>query len=55
MFRSVGGVIYIIIGLVVANSHGYLSIQDIGSLISAILGIVLWPLILFGANLHIAL
>lgn len=55
MFRSIGGVIYIIIGLVVANSQGYLAINDIGGLISAILGVVLWPLLLFGVNLHIAL
>ncbi|MGI8427226.1 MAG: hypothetical protein ACR2FO_08035 [Actinomycetota bacterium] len=55
MFRSIGGIIYIIIGLVVANSHGYLGISDIGSLVSAILAILLWPLILFGVDLHVAL
>jgi hypothetical protein len=57
MYRSSwAGIIYLIIGLLVANSHGYFA--DIGTLsgiLSALLAIALWPLLLFGANLHIAL
>lgn len=55
MIKSIGGVIYLVIGLVVAQSQGYLGIADIGSLLSALLAIVLWPLLLFGVDLHIAL
>jgi hypothetical protein len=55
LIKSVGGVIYLVIGLVVARSHGYLGIADIGSLLSAILAIVLWRLLLFGVDLHMAL
>jgi len=53
---SIGGIVYILIGLLVASSHGYfLTIGTIGGLLSAILGVLLWPLIFLGANLHVAL
>ncbi len=51
---SLGSVIYIIIGLIVASNQGYLG--DVGSipnLISALLAVVLWPLVLLGINLHL--
>jgi hypothetical protein len=53
---SIGSIIYIIIGIVVASNQGYLS--DFGSLaniFSALLAIILWPLVLLGVNLHLAL
>jgi|GEM_PF-974774 len=53
---SIGGILYLVIGLIVASSHGYLA--DLGTLsgiLSALLGILLWPLVLFGANVHITL
>jgi hypothetical protein len=53
---SIGGIIYIVIGVIMASNRGYLS--DLGSishLLSALLAIVLWPLILLGVNLHLAL
>lgn len=52
---SIGGIIYIVIGIIMASNRGYLG--DLGSiphLLSAILAIVLWPLLLLGVNLHIA-
>lgn len=55
MFGSIGGIIYTIIGFIVANSNGYLAVSDLNSLLSAILAIVLWPLVLLGVDLRVAL
>ena len=47
-------VLYLILGFAVARSHGYLHhIHDVKTLISAVLGVALWPLILVGVNLHV--
>ena len=46
--------VYIIVGVVVAQSNDYLA--DLGSLeaiLSAILAVLLWPLVLLDVNLHI--
>jgi hypothetical protein len=46
--------VYVAIGLFVANDHDYF--RRIGALkpfISAVLAVLLWPLILLGINLHI--
>jgi hypothetical protein len=52
---SIGGVIYLIIGVLVANSHGYfMTINTLPGLISAILAVLLWPLVILGASLHLA-
>jgi hypothetical protein len=58
MYRRRGpgllGVIYIVIGLIVANSHHYFRNLDTAKrVISAVLAIVLWPLVLLGIDLHI--
>ena len=46
--------IYLVVGLVVASTHHYLSnLDSIRRFLSAILAIVLWPLILLGIDLHI--
>ncbi len=53
---SVGGIIYIIIGLIVAYNRSYLvDLSTISHILSALLAIILWPVILLGANLHLAL
>lgn len=53
---SLGGVVYLIIGVFVANSYGYLgAIGSLSGLVSAVIAILLWPLLLFGANLHLVL
>lgn len=52
---SIGGIVYIIIGAIMASNRGYLG--DLGTiphLLSAIIAIALWPLILLGVNLHLA-
>lgn len=52
---SIGGVIYIIIGVIMASNRGYLlDLASIPNLLSALLAIALWPLMLLGINLHLA-
>lgn len=53
--RNVGlvGVIYIIVGLVVAWTHSYITVSLLKALFSALLAIVLWWLPLLGVNLHL--
>ncbi|HKS51181.1 MAG TPA: hypothetical protein VJS67_04870 [Pseudonocardiaceae bacterium] len=50
---SFAGVLYLLIGVVVALTNGY-AVHTIGQLVSFVLAIVLWPLVLLGVNLHIA-
>jgi hypothetical protein len=45
--------IYIIVGLVVAWDRGYISVPLLKALLSAVLGILLWWLVLLGVNLHV--
>jgi len=49
---SLGTVVYLIVGLVVALSNGY-GVTDLSSLLSFLLALFLWPLVLLGVDLHI--
>lgn len=51
---SLFGLLYIIIGVVVALTNGY-SIHTIGELLSFVLAVLLWPLVLLNVNLHVAI
>lgn len=51
---SLGTVVYLIVGLVVALSNGY-GITDLSSLLSFLLVLFLWPLVLLGVDLHLSL
>jgi len=54
MLRTVLFVVYIVIGVIVANSHHYFThMNGAKPILSAVIAVVLWPLILFGVNLHI--
>jgi hypothetical protein len=47
-------VIYVAIGIFVANDHDYFRrMSAIKPFISAVLAVLLWPLILLGISLHI--
>ena len=47
-------VLYVIVGVVLASSHHYLThVDTIRRFASAILAILLWPLVLLGVDLHI--
>jgi hypothetical protein len=51
---SLGTVIWLIVGIVVAASHHYLRhLHNIKPIVSLVLAIILWPLVLLGINLHI--
>jgi Mn2+/Fe2+ NRAMP family transporter len=46
--------IYLAVGVIVANSHHYFrGLNDVKDFLSAILAVILWPLILLGISLHI--
>jgi hypothetical protein len=48
------GLIYLIIGVVIAATHDYFKNFDtVKRVISAILAVLLWPLVLLGVDLHI--
>ena len=54
MVRRVLIAAYVVVGLIVASAHHYFRHMDrIKPIASAVLAVVLWPLILFGVNLHI--
>ncbi len=47
------GLIYIVIGIIVAFDRSYITVALLKALLSAILAILLWWLVLLGVNLHI--
>ena len=47
-------IVYIIIGVLVSASHHYFGhVEGLRQLASAVLAILLWPLILIGVSLHL--
>jgi hypothetical protein len=47
-------VIYLVVGVFAASDHNYIHHDTLGQVVSALLAILLWPLILlFDVNLHI--
>lgn len=54
MRRNIIIIVYLIVGLVVANAHHYFSrLDSLTGILSAILAVVLWPLVLLGISLRI--
>ena len=53
-FGTILFLVYLVIGVVVAATHHYFNhLGSVKPIISAVLVVMLWPLILFGVNLHI--
>ncbi len=50
---SLVGFIYILIGIVVAWQHHYITISLLKHVLSALLAIFLWFLVLLGVSLHV--
>ncbi len=51
---GLGTLIYLIVGVIIASSHKYLShASALKPVVSAVLAIGLWPLVLLGINLHV--
>ncbi len=54
MRSGLGSVLWVIIGVLIASAHHYLThVGTIKLIGSALLAIILWPLLLLGINLHI--
>jgi len=54
MLRRVLPVVYLVVGLLVAAQHSYLgNLTTPGRILSAVLAVVLWPLVLLGIHLTI--
>jgi len=46
--------VYLTVGLVVASSHGFVGhLNGLMPILSAVLAVVLWPLVLLGVDLHL--
>jgi len=46
-------IIWVLVGVFVAWEHLYITTRFLVSLASAVLAVVLWPLVLLGVSLHI--
>jgi len=54
MRSGIGSVIYLVVGVVIAASHRYFThISTLKPIVSALLAVLLWPLVLLGINLHV--
>ena len=47
------GLIYLLVGVVVALTNGYNSVAGVSEIISLLAAIVLWPAVLLGVDLHV--
>jgi hypothetical protein len=51
---SLLGVVYLVVGGIVAATHHYWSnVHSLKAIISGLLATILWPLVLIGINLHV--
>jgi predicted PurR-regulated permease PerM len=46
-------IIWVIIGLIVAWTHTYITVFLLKLVLSALLAVFLWPLVLLGVSLHV--
>ncbi len=53
-FSSIVGIVYIVIGLIVASGHAFFAhLNAVLPILSAVLAVLLWPLVLLGVDLHL--
>lgn len=53
--RNLVAIAWVVVGLVLAHSHHYLqNLHHAERIISAVLAVMLWPLLVAGMNLHVA-
>ena len=51
---SLGTILWLIVGILLAASHHYLRhVDTLKPIVSAVLAVLLWPLLLLGINLHV--
>ena len=54
MLKLIILIVYLAVGLVIASSNNYLgNLNDLSAVVSALLAVLLWPLVLLGIDLHI--
>jgi len=54
VLRYILVIVYLAVGVFIANSHHYFThLHNLTAVLSALLAVVLWPLILVGVNLHL--
>jgi hypothetical protein len=54
LIGSILSIVYVVVGVIVADSHKYfVHLANLKVIVSAILAVVLWPLLLVGVSLHI--
>ena len=54
MRSGIVSLVYLVVGVVVASSHHYVKhVDTLKPLLSALLAVVLWPLLFLGINLHV--
>ncbi len=52
---SIVGIVWVVIGLIVASGHAFfVQLNAVRPILSAILAVLLWPLVLLGVNLHLS-
>ncbi|HEV2774876.1 MAG TPA: hypothetical protein VGV90_04730 [Solirubrobacteraceae bacterium] len=52
---SIGAIVYLVLGLLVAASQNYFDhLSTLGRLLSAIIAVIIWPLLLFGIDVRIS-
>jgi hypothetical protein len=52
-FKSLVFLVYVVIGIVIAWDRGYVTLNWLKTLASALLAIFLWWLVLLGVNVHV--
>jgi hypothetical protein len=53
-FSSIVCILWVVIGLIVASGHAFFAqLNALMPIVSAILAVLLWPLVLLGVNLHL--
>ena len=53
-FSSIVSIVYLVIGLVVASGDAFFAhLNGVLPILSAVLAVLLWPLVLLGVNLHL--
>ncbi|HVF79345.1 MAG TPA: hypothetical protein VNA28_13695 [Solirubrobacteraceae bacterium] len=51
---SIGAIIYFVIGVIVAASQNYFDhLSTVGKVVSALVAVLVWPLLLFGIDIRI--
>jgi len=51
---TIGGIVYLVLGLLVAASQNYFDhLTTVGRVLSAIIAVIIWPLLLFGIDIRI--